>query len=75
MTRGKFLSYLGKGQNNAFINCGKNKFQIANLINRSPTIIQNYINNKENYSKNYKGYLGNCFVELKNKNILIIKIN
>ena len=44
MPRGKFLLDYEKGQINAFINCGKNKFQIANLIET----ILNYLNNKEN---------------------------
>ena len=51
---GKFLSDYEKEKINVFINCGKYTFQIANLINRSSTIIRNYLNNKENYGKNHK---------------------
>ena len=55
MPHGKFLSDYEKEQINAFINCGKNKLQIKNLINTSFTIIRNYLNNQEVYGKNHKG--------------------
>jgi len=55
MPHGKLLSDYEKGQINAFITCGKKKLKITKLIDRSPTVIRNYLNNQENYGKNHKG--------------------
>ena len=43
MPHGKLLSDYEKGQINAFITCGKKKLQIAKLLDRSPTVIWNYL--------------------------------
>ena len=73
--RGRFLSDYEKGKINAFIYYGKNKFQIANLIDRSDTIIQNYLNNKKKYGKNAKGGRQKALYIRDQNNIVHLSIN
>jgi len=51
MPHGKLLSNYKKGQINAFITYGKKKLQIAKPLDRSPTVIRNYLNNQKNYGR------------------------
>src|SRR3978361_1171144 len=51
MPRGSELSKFEMGQITALYAAGKSGREIANLINRSKTVVYNYLQKKENYGK------------------------
>ncbi len=54
MPSGKVLSEHEKGQIDAFKKAGYSNRHVAKMLNRSPRVVNNYVNDPDNYGKNQK---------------------